>query len=358
MLKILFVDGTKGFSPTRLAEKPTGGILTSLTLVPRCLAKEGHDVYVKSTWNNSAIVDGVHYLGIKDEVGDLDIVVFNRNVLNNDLVNQALATGANLVWWLHDIVDHRYLVDDAFRRIPNIVSLSGYCTRTYSEFYDIPRGRFTIIPNGVNQKVFYPGDYSRRNPNLFVFASAPIKGMKPLGYTFENLKRQFPKAELRVYSSQGLHELQDDAIVAHWMKELEKVGAQVLPPIPQEELADVFREAWMLLMPNSYPEICSNLLLQARACGLPVITSPVGSIPEFVDGNPITKSNPCDLYFWWVEFCKLSVSLAKDQERHKEISRKCPDGVKTWNDIGYLWHRYLTEIRSARTAFMNREVPA
>ena len=45
-MKILFIDGTSGFSPTRLDSRPTGGILTSLTLIPRYLASKGFDVTV------------------------------------------------------------------------------------------------------------------------------------------------------------------------------------------------------------------------------------------------------------------------------------------------------------------------
>lgn len=346
-MRVLFIDGTKGFDPKRLSERATGGILTSLTIIPRYLASEGHDVYVKSTYDKSETIDRVHYMSLKDEVPNLDVVVFNRNVLNNDLVRQAQASGAQVVWWLHDIVDHRYLIDDAFKKVNHIVSLSNYCTKTYSEYYGIPKERFIVIPNGVDKKVFWPGSYSKRNKNLFVYAAAPIKGMKPLAFTFRNIKRHLPEAELRVYSSQGLHDLKDDAIVNHWMDQLREEKATILDPIPQEELADVFREAWALLMPNSYPEICSNIILQARACGLPIVTSPVGSIPEFVENEKtglVTKSYPHDLYFWWAEFARLTLDLCTKDALHKGISELSPIAVKGWEDIGHLWHRYLLDI--------------
>lgn len=302
---------------------------------------------MKSAFNSTLTIDRVHHFGLKDEVSKLDVVVFNRNVLNRDLVRQAMATGAQMVWWLHDVVDHRYLMDDAFKQIPHIVSLSNYCTKTYSEYYGIPKERFIVIPNGVDKKIFWPGDYKRRNKNLFVCAAAPIKGMKPLAFTFRNVRRHLPEAELRVYSSQGLHDLKDDAIVSHWMDELRNEKASILEPIPQDELADVFREAWALLMPNSYPEICSNLILQARACGLPIVTSPVGSIPEFVESEKtglVTQSYPHDLYFWWADFAKLTMDLCTKPDLHKRISELAPISIKGWDEIGHFWHRYLLDI--------------
>lgn len=357
-MKILFIDGTKGFDPSRLENKATGGILTSLTIIPRLLAKHGHNVYVKSVFDRHVTIEGVNYLSFKDESPNMDIVVFNRNVLNHDLVNQARKTGAKLVWWLHDIVDHRYLSDNSFMRIPHIVSLSDYCTKTYSQYYDIPTERFSVIPNGVDSLIFNPGNYSKRDPNLFIFASAPIKGMKPLAFTLDNLKRRNPKARLLVYSSQSIHELRDDAIVSHWMQQLRDSGAEIMSPIPQNELAEVFKKAWALLMPNSYPEICSNLLLQAQACGLPVVTSPIGSAAEFISHRNtglLTKAYPHDLYFWWADFCRQVMELTIDGSLHKKISDQSSASVRSWEFIGEMWHKYIIGITSYSHSVIQEE---
>lgn len=352
-MKIVFLDGTKGFSPHRLKEKACGGINTSLTLIPRYLVKRGHEVIVKSVYEKREVVDGVQYLTHLDEVKNFDICIFNRNVLSNGLVQQANAAGAKLVWWLHDIVDHRYLCDDAFVKIPNIVALSGYCMKTYSEYYGIPKHRFSIIPNGVDQNTFFPGKYSKRDKNLFIFASSPIKGMKPLAFTMNNIRRMNPKAKLLVYGSQSLHDLKDDALVGHWMDEIKKEGAEIIGPVQQDELADSFRSAWALLMPNSYPEICSNLILQARACGLPVVTSNTGSNGEFlkekVTGR-LTDSFPHDVYFWWAEFARKTMELIVDENLHRMISENAPTGISTWDEIGQAWNRYLTDIHQSRSS--------
>lgn len=346
-MELLFVDGTKGFAPTRIAEKPSGGIVTSLTEIPRFLASKGHKVYVKSVFDKSEVVDGVHYLSSKDECKNVDVVIFNRNVLNHSLIAQAKSLGAKLVWWLHDVVDHRYLVDDAFKQVPNIVSLSSYCTRTYSRYYGIDLERFTVIPNGVDKKIFYPGNYSKKQPGLYVFASAPIKGMKPLAFTIRNLRRHNPKAELHVYASQQLHDMQDDALVKFQLQMLkDEEGVKVFAPVPQAKMADVLRKAWCLLMPNSYPEICSNLLLQSIACGTPVVASPTGSIPEYL-GNwmngLITESTPSDLYFWWQEFAGLAVKLLNNSYLHQEMCKQLVS-IDSWEDIGSKWEKYLQGI--------------
>src|SRR5258707_1171015 len=72
-------------------------------------------------------------------------------------------------------------------------------------FYDISKEKFTVIPNGVDSKIYYPGDYSQRNPHLFISASALIKGYTAYPMVFDNLKRHDPDIDLRIYSSQKLH---------------------------------------------------------------------------------------------------------------------------------------------------------
>lgn len=350
-MKILFVDGTSGFSPSRLSSKATGGILSSLTILPRLLAKRGHEVFVKSVHDKHEEIEDITYLGASEEVkGACDIVVFNRNVLNNALVAQAKATGAKIVWWLHDVVDHRYLIDDAFNSVDGIIALSYYCAGTYAGFYGIPAHKFAVIPNGVDKSVFFPSS-KKRNKNLLLYASAPIKGIKPLGFTIANYKRLNPNAELRMYASQGLHDKKDDALIRYLLDQARSHGATILPPIPQAELAEVMREAWLLLMPNSYPEICSNLLLQAKASGLPIVASPTGSIPEFlrdgVDGV-VTKSGPCDLYYWWKEFAESAIGLTVDEAKHSAMSTNTSENVLSWETVADKWENSFKNLLGSK----------
>ena len=142
-MKILFLDATPGFSPTRLSEKATGGILTSLTKIPAYLASKGYDVSVCSLHDKVETVNGVHYIGKPLEKNEWDVVVFNRNMVDREMT--AFFKDSYKIWWLHDVVDHRYLEDDAFRFINKIVALSKYNLDSYSDFYDIKEENFTII---------------------------------------------------------------------------------------------------------------------------------------------------------------------------------------------------------------------
>lgn len=346
-MKVLFVDGTSNHDPKARTSRPTGGILNSLTLIPEYLASKGHDVYVRSTYNKSEDINGVHYLAENQAIPKWDVTVFNRDVLPKDFVTYCKENGTKVVWWLHDIVQISYLKDDAFKDVDKIIALSEYCKRTYSEFYQIEESKFSIIPNGVDTKLFFPGDYEKRDHNLYIMASSLIKGYLPISTVLENLKRTNPYTDFRIYSSQALHGLENNDHQKAFLDHMSRHEAHVYPPVSPEVLAPLLRKAWCLLMPNSYPEICSNLLLQAQASGCPVVASNIGANDEQIEhgitGLKTTKYFPHDQYSWIVEYTNLVMDL-NDKELHKKISDNSPIGTKSWDEIGRLWENELLKV--------------
>ncbi len=344
-MRVLFVDGTDGHNPKKTKDKPTGGTLTSLTYVPEYLAKQGHDVYVQSQYDANEDVNGVHYVKKDQTIPKWDVVVFNRNVLPKDYVIWNKQQGVKVVWWLHDIVDTRYLPDDSFRYVDHIVSLSDYCTDTYSDFYQIPKDCFTKIPNGVDKSLWYPGNYEERNPNLYIMCGALMKGVLPADITFMTLLRHFPDLDFRIYSSQSLHGFKNSKPQDDFLGKMARAGAHVYQPVSQDVLAHLFRKAWALIMPNNYPEICANTLLQARACGLPVSLTGIGSNIEFCGPNLMTKQwQPHDLHSWMVEHANNAIKLGLDKELHQSISTAAPEGVLSWEGVGDAWNKLLERL--------------
>ncbi len=347
--RVLFVDQTDGHDPHQLYDKPTGGTLTSLTMVPEHLAAKGHEVYVCSKYapkDGQEVVKGVTYIARCGEIPKWDVTVFNRNALPANFVQYCQAQGSKLVWWLHDIVDTRYLTDGAFTLMDRVVALSQYCQDTYVDFYGVDPAKFKVIPNGIDPAVFYPGEYEKRNPHTYLSASALIKGYTAFPLVYENLKRIDPDLDFRFYSSQKLHGIDNSDAQASFLKLMGAHGARIYAPTNQKVLAHIMRKAWALLMPNTYPEICSNLLLQARACGLPVVASHIGANKEFLDRGGLLTSKwfPHDIHSWSVEYAQKACELQSDAALHKKLSADAPQGVPTWSEVGDAWHDLISSL--------------
>lgn len=340
-MKLLFIDGTSGYYPGRIYQKPSGGIVTSLHHVPRFLAAQGHDVYLISVHETAETAMGVKHLNSAEDIKP-DVVIFNRNLMNHALVDRY--RDAYKIWWLHDIMEPSYMEDDSFKRMDAVVALSRYCVESYADFYGLDPRKFTVIPNGVDRAVFFPGTQPRER-NLFVQASAPIKGLHPLAFAFANLKRNCPEVRLVLYADQNMHGMENTKGMAAQLDALRAAGAEVNAPVPQQDIADVFRRAYALLMPNHYPEICSNVLLQARACGLPVIASNIGSAAEFIEhevNGLLTTAKPHDMWWWQKDFAALCVGLAMSPEFQERLSVAAPKGVLSWAEIGEKWSQLVS----------------
>jgi glycosyltransferase involved in cell wall biosynthesis len=312
------------------------------------LASKGHEVYVFSEYGRNEVVDGVHYVEPNASIPKWDVAVFNRNVLPNDFVRYSQSIGAKNIWWLHDIVQLTYLPDATYKTVDKIVALSNYCKTTYSDFYSIPEDKFVVIPNGVDDKLWFKGPYEDRDPRLWVMASAPVKGMLPVANLYDNLKRHVPTLDFRIYSNQSLHGRPNLPEHDSFLRHMADKGARIQAPIPPKMLAELLRKAWCFVLPNSYPEICSNLLLQAQASGCPVLTSDIGANPEFIKngetGVMTTKFKPHDLHAWVTEFTRLGLKVLLDGEGHKKISEQSSQEVKTWEQVGEAWNAILQSV--------------
>jgi len=69
-------------------------------------------------------------------------------------------------------------------------------------------------------------------------------------------------------------------------RELEGVAGQVeiLPPFSQSEAPEIYRGAHLLLH-TKYKDPCPTVPIEAMACGLPVVGTRSGGMPELVPGN-------------------------------------------------------------------------
>jgi glycosyltransferase involved in cell wall biosynthesis len=146
-------------------------------------------------------------------------------------------------------------------------------------------GNVTTILNGCDSSIFHPGsrEEARRETGylesgrliLFVGSALKTKGMAELLEAFGGLLRRAPDARLAVIGDGEYKEtFERHAAAAGILDRIRMLGR-----LPSERVAPWMRAADVFCLP-SYSEGCPNVIVEALACGCPVVATNVGGIPE------------------------------------------------------------------------------
>lgn len=165
------------------------------------------------------------------------------------------------------------------RRLRSIITVSECSKNDISKDFKIQEHKFRVVPNGINTDYFYPLPHVKRLPhNLLVTNSAdtPLKGLRYLLEAVASIKRKRnikltvigkPKKGGTVESlvkNLGLHDC-----------------ATFTGRIEYEDFARYYAEATMAVIPSLY-EGFGMPAGEAMACGVPVISTTGGALPEVV----------------------------------------------------------------------------
>jgi glycogen(starch) synthase len=140
-----------------------------------------------------------------------------------------------------------------------------------------------VIPNPVNERRFRLADLERRNSVLFVGRLEWNKGMAAIALAMPIILNRFPSAEFRFVGSDGVDhdgkKWSDKFLDAVDPSQRERLKFEQLS---RDTLVQAYQEAAVCILPSVW-ENCPYALLEAMACGTPVIATRVGGIPEIIE---------------------------------------------------------------------------
>jgi glycosyltransferase involved in cell wall biosynthesis len=213
------------------------------------------------------------------------------------------------------------------------IAVSRFARRTIAN-YTGESNKLRIVPNGVDINTFTPrsnGDRFDQNQILYVGFMRHVKGVDVLLRAMQRLVKQNPELKLVLvgggiyrHSQAQESDLQEMARELGIEKNVSFVGIKT-----PAEVASYMRESAVLVLP-SRKETFGAVLVEALACGTPVVATTCGGTVDIVDdsvGRLVPKENAEEL---------ADAILDIVSQRHRFDAKKLRDHAVTnfgWEQI-------------------------
>jgi len=197
------------------------------------------------------------------------------------------------------------------------------------DFYN--KKPFDVIPNGVDTEVFYPSVKEESDEFKILFVSRLIerKGLQFIIPQLKKIQDSTEKSVKLIVVGDGPYRetLERIAEENHVSDIVEFVGQK-----GKEEIVPFYQNADLFILPSS-KEGMPNVVLEAMACGLPIIMTPCEGSAELICENGYKAERK--------EFADYIIKLIGDNEMRKEMSINSNKRVKNFFSWKHIVNEYL-----------------
>ena len=166
------------------------------------------------------------------------------------------------------------------RRLKRIITVSDCSRQDIAREFRIPEERFTVVPNGINTRLFYPIPDIPREPGRIIVTTSsdvPLKGLYYLLHALHSICRKRKDVRLVVVGTP-----KKNGGIARLIRRL-GIGDRIIftGRISDAEFVEQYARAAMAVVASVY-EGFGLPAGEAMACGVPVISTTGGALPEVV----------------------------------------------------------------------------
>lgn len=200
----------------------------------------------------------------------------------------------------------------SIQKSDGLTAVSEYLRRETVDRFDVARDRIQVIPNFVDLEEYRPdrepchrGQFARPDEKILMHISnfRPVKRVDDAVRVFARVARELPARLLLVGDGPDRGRAQETATE-------EGVADRVLFLGKQESVAELLACADLFLLPSRL-EAFGLVALEAMACGVPVVGTRVGGVPEVVspDAGHLAPVGAIE------EMASAAVELLSDEDR-------------------------------------------
>lgn len=143
--------------------------------------------------------------------------------------------------------------------------------------------RIEVIPNGIDCSQFEPNGVDPKQQLLFVGRLKDGKGPHYLIDAFSELAPEYPDLSLKLVGDGPLRDDLEEQAASLGIDD----RVDLLGEVPNDELPQLYNESLAFVLP-SLSEGLPRTVLEAMACGRPVVTSDLEQLRPIVDGAGYT----------------------------------------------------------------------
>lgn len=185
------------------------------------------------------------------------------------------------------------------RNAMHLVAVSETTKRAILRHYRRDPSDITVIYHGVDSRTFFPPTEGERaaasarvqreygippRPIVFVGALQPRKNVSGLVAAFERMRREGREEHLVIVTGNAWKE---EDILAGIERSPARSAIHILPNVPRADLAPLYWNAGVFVLP-SFAEGFGLPIVEAMACGTPVVTSNVSALAEIAADGAVT----------------------------------------------------------------------
>jgi len=206
----------------------------------------------------------------------------------------------------------------SIQKSDGLTAVSEYLRRETVDRFDVPQDRIRVIPNFVDLEEYRPDrepchrdQFARPGEKILMHISnfRPVKRVDDAVRVFARVARAMPARLLLVGDGPERGRAQEIAGE-------ENVADRVLFMGKQESVAELLACADLFLLPSQL-EAFGLVALEAMACGVPVVGTRVGGVPEVVppEAGYLAPVGAVD------EMADAAIALLSDEERFQAARR-------------------------------------
>ncbi len=167
-------------------------------------------------------------------------------------------------------------------RMPRVITVSQNSLKDIHADQKVPLDRLHVVPVGVDQDLFKPQPQVQRVPGRLITTASADVTMKGLRYLLEAVAKLRTERHIELVV---IGRLKEGGPSARIIDELGlRDAVTFITGVPEERIIELYSEAQLAVVPSLY-EGFSLPAIEAMSCGVPLVATTGGALPEVVGAD-------------------------------------------------------------------------